>query len=238
VITTGATAVLVDGFEIIENVLAPSEVSRLLTGLEQHEPSERGRGGIRNLLDVVPEVARLAHSRTIRNLVEPVLGLSAHAVRGTLFDKTPKANWKVPWHQDLSIAVQEKVPVGGFGPWSVKAGVVHVQPPAAILETMLAVRIHIDDCAEENGPVRVVPGSHERGRLSAEQIRTISSTSPSVSCSVRCGGVLLMRPLLLHASSASQSPHHRRVIHIDFASGELPGGLKWFSAEPNSQPGN
>jgi ectoine hydroxylase-related dioxygenase (phytanoyl-CoA dioxygenase family) len=148
---------------------------------------------------------------------------------GTLFDKTPDANWKVPWHQDLSIAVQQKIPIDGFGPWSVKAGVVHVQPPAAILETMLAVRIHLDDCNEENGPVRVIPGSHQHGRLTAEQIRTIPSTVPSISCPVGRGGVLLMRPLLLHASSASQSPHHRRVIHIDFASGELPSGLKWFS---------
>ena len=228
-ILTDATAVLVDGFEIIENILAPSEVSRLLTALAQHEPSERGRGGIRNLLDLVHAVAHLATSPAIRNLVEPVLGPSARAVRGTLFDKTPGANWKVPWHQDLSIAVQEKVPIDGFGPWSVKAGVVHVQPPATILESMIAVRVHLDDCAEGNGPVRVVPGSHKHGRLSAEQIRTISSTSPSVSCSVRCGGVLLMRPLLLHASSPSQSPQHRRVIHIDFSAGELPAGLKWFS---------
>jgi ectoine hydroxylase-related dioxygenase (phytanoyl-CoA dioxygenase family) len=174
-------------------------------------------------------VARLATSSAIRHLVDPVLGESAFAVRATLFDKTPDANWKVPWHQELSIAVKERIDVEGFGPWSIKSGVVHVQAPTAVLETMLAVRIHLDECNEKNGPLRVIPSSHRRGRLTAEQIQNIPLTMPSVSCPVQRGGALLMRPLLLHASSASQSANHRRVIHIDFASGPLPAGLKWFA---------
>lgn len=212
-----------EGFSVEEKVLSPSEVQSIQAGLRA---PERAAGGIRNLLDI-PEVAQLAQLPIIRNLVDPILGHSAFAVRGTLFDKTPGANWKVPWHQDLSIAVQEKIDLEGFGPWSVKAGVVHVQPPVAILEGMLAVRIHIDDCREENGPLRVIRGSHRLGRLTADQIQTAVSEAPVVSCPVGAGGVLLMRPLLLHASSASQSPAHRRVIHIDFAVTPLPGGLKW-----------
>jgi ectoine hydroxylase-related dioxygenase (phytanoyl-CoA dioxygenase family) len=144
-----------------------------------------------------------------------------------LFDKPPEANWKVPWHQDLTIAVKEKRDTPGFGPWSIKAGVLHVQPPVAVLETMLAVRIHLDDCDESNGPLRVIPGSHLLGRLSTEQIREMSAP-PAVSCTVEAGGALLMRPLLLHASSASRSPLHRRVIHIEFASCDLPGELEWL----------
>lgn len=218
-----------DGFAIEEKVFSLGEVQAIQEAIEQagFRTAERGAGGIRNLLDI-PEVGQLAKSPMIRNLVVPILGQSAFAVRGTLFDKTPKANWKVPWHQDLSIAVQEKIDLEGFGPWSLKAGVVHVQPPAAILEEMLAVRIHIDDCRDENGPLRAIPGSHRLGRLTADQIQTISSQAPVASCPVGAGGVLLMRPLLLHASSASRSPAHRRVIHIDFACTGLPGGLKWL----------
>ena len=134
----------------------------------------------------------------------------------------------MPWHQDLSIAVKERKDVLGFGAWSTKAGIVHVQPSASVLERLLTIRIHLDDCDESNAPVRVIPGSHLQGRMSTEQIHQIS-TAPALSCIVAAGRVLLMRPLLLHATSASQSPLHRRVIHIEFASCPLPGGLEWFS---------
>jgi len=219
------------GYAIVPGVLAPEEIGCLVSQLAQTElPSSFRRRGetyaIRNLLDAVPAIRRLAASPAIRGLVEPALGAQAFPVRGLLFDKTPQANWKVPWHQDLSIAVKEKRDLAGFGPWSIKAGVVHVQPPPAILEGMLAVRIHLDDCGDLNAPVRVIPGSHLRGRLGAREIRQ-ASTAPAVSCTVGAGGVLLMRPLLLHASSAAQSPLHRRVIHLEFASGPLPGGLEW-----------
>jgi ectoine hydroxylase-related dioxygenase (phytanoyl-CoA dioxygenase family) len=222
-----------NGFAIVPGVLEPADLARLISLLGQadDQTSIRRRGGvyaIRNLLDVVPQLRHLATSPDIQALVQPALGPQAFPVRGILFDKTPEANWKVPWHQDLSIAVKERREVAGFGPWSTKAGVLHVQPPVSVLESMLAVRIHLDDCRESNGPVRVIPGSHLKGRLNTEQIHRISA-GPAVSGTVAAGGVLLMRPLLLHASSASQSPRHRRVIHLEFASGALPGGLTWFT---------
>jgi len=176
----------------------------------------------------VPEVRSLAKSPAVRALVDPVLGPKAFPVRGIMFDKPPEANWKVPWHQDLSITVKEKKGVSGFGSWSRKAGVLHVQPPDSVLQNMLAVRIHLDDCGESNGAVRVIPGSHLQGRLNTEQIQRFS-TARAVFCAVAVGGALLMRPLLLHASSASVSPFHRRVIHLEFASGALPRGLEWHS---------
>jgi ectoine hydroxylase-related dioxygenase (phytanoyl-CoA dioxygenase family) len=187
------------------------------------------RGGVRNLLDRAPEVQELADSAPIRELVEPVLGERAHPVRGILFDKTEDSNWKVPWHQDLTIAVKCRIDTPGYGPWTTKEGVLHVQPPVDVLENMLAVRIHLDDCGESNGPLRVIPGSHHLGRLSAEQIQNMQRTSSSTTCCVKAGGVILMRPLLLHTSSAAQSPGHRRVIHLEFAACDLPGGLSWHS---------
>jgi ectoine hydroxylase-related dioxygenase (phytanoyl-CoA dioxygenase family) len=164
-----------------------------------------------------------------RELVEPILGSEFFPVRGILFDKIPDANWKVPWHQDVTIAVQDKVETEGFGPWSVKADVLHVQPPASILECMLSVRLHLDDCGEENGALRVISGSHNRGRIPEDKIQSIRGTSQNVVCNVKTGGALLMRPLLLHASSPSRIPAHRRVVHIDFAAVSLPSGMRWFS---------
>jgi ectoine hydroxylase-related dioxygenase (phytanoyl-CoA dioxygenase family) len=144
-----------------------------------------------------------------------------------LFDKTPAANWSIGWHQDTAIAVREKVEAPGFFGWSVKAGVPHVHPPTQILESMITLRVHVDDCGEGNGPLRVIPGSHRHGRLSDEAIAK-RATGPEVICPLQAGGVLLMRPLILHASSPATTPQHRRVLHLEFAADPLPHGLEWY----------
>jgi len=149
-------------------------------------PGDGKRGGIRNLLDL-PQVRDLAACPTVRGLAEAVLGHACSAVRGLFFDKTPGANWKVSWHQDLTIAVTRRVEVPGYGPWSEKAGVPHVQPPAEVLERMLAIRVHLDDCGPENGPVRVLPGSHRSGKLDSEQIHAIRERTEPVDCVVERG---------------------------------------------------
>ncbi|MBL8217772.1 MAG: phytanoyl-CoA dioxygenase family protein [Bryobacterales bacterium] len=219
-----------NGFAIHPRLLGDEETETWLRAWNDADcaSTEAGRGGVRNVLEKLPAVLTLAHSPAIRGLIEPVLGRKAFPVRGILFDKTPHANWKVPWHQDLTIAVQERMEVPGFGPWTTKDGVHHVQPPTHILEGMLAVRIHLDECGEDNGPLRVIAGSHARGRLTATQIQALLASSDSISCTMESGGALLMRPLLLHASSAAASPNHRRVLHIEFAAQQLPAPLRWY----------
>jgi len=182
---------------------------------------------VRNLLEAVPEVRALARLESVRALAEPVLGPGCFVVRAILFDKTPDANWKVAWHQDLTIAVRERAEAPGFGPWSEKAGIPHVQPPAAVLERMLTVRVHLDDCGRENGPVQVIPGSHAHGRLAADEISRWRETREPVFCTSARGGALVMRPLILHASSPATQPGHRRVVHLELAADALPHGLEW-----------
>jgi ectoine hydroxylase-related dioxygenase (phytanoyl-CoA dioxygenase family) len=227
-----------EGFAILPTVFSPAEVEVLVNSLEALGQSEsiRRRGGIfaaRNLLTIAPQVRALADSSLIRSIIEPVLGSQAFPVRGILFDKTPSANWKVPWHQDLTIAVMRRIETVGFGPWSVKAEIQHVQPPESILENMLSVRIHLDDCGVNNGPLRVIPGSHKQGKLPETEVAYIGKTGRAELCTVSAGGIVLMRPLLLHASSACEAPFHRRVIHLDFASTGLPGQLQWFEEPLN-----
>ncbi len=129
------------------------------------------------ILRAIPEVRRLAGSPALLDLVEPVLGPGAFAVRGLLFDKTAAANWSVPWHQDLTIAVQDRVEAEGFGPWNVKAGILHVRPPIGVLEGMLTLRIHLDDCETGQGPLRVLPGSHLGGSSAPGRRATGSNAS-------------------------------------------------------------
>jgi len=213
-----------NGYAIVEGVFAQHDVDLLIQAVS------RARGEVyaaRNLLREVPEVRALASSPAVRALVEPVLGPDCRAVRGILFDKTAAANWKVGWHQDLVVALRERRECEGFGPWSIKAGVLHAQAPAHVLERMLAVRLHLDDCGPDRGPLRVLPGTHLRGKLDAAAIQRARDATSEVVCVLPQGGALLMRPLLLHASSQARRPGHRRVIHIEFAAGALPGGLLW-----------
>ena len=222
-----------DGFALLPAVLDAAAVCGLIDALphESEGQSVRRRGqrvyALRNLLRLVPAARRLAASPAVRSLVEPVVGRRARVVRGLLFDKTPDANWKIAWHQDLSIAVKHRIDVPGFVPWSVKAGVQHVQPPVDVLENMLTLRLHLADCGPENGPLNVLPGSHAAGVLKPAEIELWRTGHAPVPCHVRSGGAMLMRPLLLHASSSSTRAGHRRVIHLEFAASDLPGGLEW-----------
>jgi hypothetical protein len=211
------------GFAVLVDAVLPATVEQLLAAAAQAPASHAHR----NLLQW-PVIRAFAESREALRLVEPVLGTRAFPVRGILFDKLEGANWKVPWHQDLSIAVREKHELAGFGPWSVKEGVPHVQPPVHVLESMLTLRLHLDDCFADNGPVRVLPGTHARGVLDSAAIEAARREIPEVTTTMAKGGVLLMRPLLLHASSPATAPRHRRVVHIEYAAGHLPRPLLWY----------
>jgi ectoine hydroxylase-related dioxygenase (phytanoyl-CoA dioxygenase family) len=223
---TIAHSIEVSGFSIVDSYLDSESIERLIHDIAAVDLTPT-QAGIRNLLELVPSVRTLAQSREIRFLVEHILGENARVVRGIFFDKQPSANWKVPWHQDLTIAVKNRLEIPDFQPWSVKAGIPHVQPPVAILEQMLTVRIHLDRADESNGALKVIPGSHAQGRLTPLEIeRWKQSPASSINCDA--GGILLMRPLLLHASSIAVAPSHRRVIHLEYAAQPLPAGLEWY----------
>lgn len=226
------------GYAVIADALGPSEVGGLLAAFGELPPltPDEQRAGLRDVFTRVPLVRELAAHPAIRGWPQAVLGPAAFAVRALYFDKTPEANWKVSWHQDVTIPTATRAEVSGFGPWSEKAGAPHVQPPTGVLEGMLTVRLHLDDCDVENGPVRVIPGSHRVGKLSAEQADDLRQRIPEVTVPVPAGGLLLMRPLLLHASSPAAAPRHRRVLHLEYAAAELPGGLRWRERWGSSLP--
>lgn len=219
-----------DGFAILQDAVIRSACAELISSLGSSiDPDDsRRRGGRRNLFQDIPEVAQLARSEAVRGPVDRVLGQNCFATRALFFDKTPEANWKVIWHQDVTIVVRRRRDVEGFGPWSSKAGIHHVQPPAEVLERMLTVRLHLDPCGEDNGPLRVLPGTHDQSVIDRSTIDRLRAERPEHICIADQGSLLLMRPLLLHASSPAQTPGHRRVLHLEFANEELPGGLEWF----------
>jgi ectoine hydroxylase-related dioxygenase (phytanoyl-CoA dioxygenase family) len=222
------------GFAVLENFVGSETIDLLLKELANPRIDEvesqryRKAFGIRDLLNVVPFTRALANNSSCRAIVERVLGSTARVVRGIYFDKHENANWKVAWHQDLTIAVKERMEVDGYHPWSIKAGIHHVQPPVSILQNMLTLRIHLDHADESNGALRVLPGTHNYGRLDPRKTQYWKEQQKTITCAVRKGGVMLMRPLLLHSSLAAVNPEHRRVLHFEYSSVDLPGGLKWF----------
>ncbi|AGC43337.1 hypothetical protein MYSTI_02008 [Myxococcus stipitatus DSM 14675] len=219
-----------DGFALRPQAASPELLSLLESVFPPSTtaPSEAPRrGGQRNVLDVPAAVTAASEGLGVRALAQSVLGRECFVARALLFDKTAEANWKVRWHQDLTIAVREQRETPGFGPWTHKEGVTHTLAPDSLLNRMLALRIHLDDCGEENGPVRVLPGTHLQGRLTEADINDKKARIAPVTCLARRGDVLAFHPLLLHASSPATKPGHRRVLHLEFAADELPDGLEW-----------
>ncbi len=208
-----------DGYALVHGCVCEETVQALERALDANQH------GIRNLLSN-QIVHTIAVSREVRKPVASVLGDECFAVRGIFFNKSPRANWKVTWHQDCVIAVRERLDIEGWGQWSSKANVIHVRPALAVLQQMLAIRIHLDDCGEDNGPLRVIPGSHRDGILSDAEIQNRSKES-AAACTVLRGDAILMRPLLLHSSPPATKPSNRRVVHLEFAATELPHGAEW-----------
>lgn len=209
------------GFALARGVI-PARACRELAA----EMGPAGGAGRRGVLGMAA-VGQIAESSRLLNLVRPHVPGEPFAVRAIYFHKSAEANWFVGWHQDLTIAVQERSEVPGFEAWSVKEGVPHVQPPVEVLEKMLTLRLHLDDADASNGALRVLPGSHRFGRLSAEEIEQQRSKMAEVVCAARAGDILAMRPLLVHASSRSTSERPRRVLHIEYAGETLPASLRW-----------
>jgi ectoine hydroxylase-related dioxygenase (phytanoyl-CoA dioxygenase family) len=202
-----------NGFTIIQNAIDDKTISSLIENLANLKTERRDKSvyGVRNLLNLSPKIKDFAESKVVRKIAEKYLGKDAKVVRAIYFDKTGQANWKVPSHQDLTVAVREKIETKGFTAWTIKAGIHHVQPPIEYLERMLTLRFHLDDADETNGALKVSANSHKFGRLDATKIQVVKSNKTATLRAVKKGDCLLMKPLIVHSSSAGSSPKHRRV---------------------------
>jgi len=213
------------GFGIIPNVLAQQDVDDLLEELSRAN-LPRNRAGVRHAMKLAT-VASMARGSRLLGIAQQILGSGAFPFRATLFDKSPTANWLVVWHQDTALPLRERREMPGWGPWSVKDGVIYAHAPANALSQVLALRLHLNDSTAENGPLRVLPKTHMLGVLSDEELHDLSTRVAAIDCLVARGGVLAMHPLIVHASSKSQSRAPRRVLHIEYAaSAGIADGLE------------
>jgi ectoine hydroxylase-related dioxygenase (phytanoyl-CoA dioxygenase family) len=179
----------------------------------------KGVEGLAPFLPPTGQIGRFAAS---------VLGADCRCVRAILFDKTPQTNWALGWHQDRTIAVKQRIAVDGFGTWSVKSGMLHVEPPFELLSGMVTMRVHIDPVPASNAPLLIAPGSHKLGRVAEHDVREVVRRCGTVACLAEPGDIWLYATPILHASEAVVAPVHRRVLQVDFCVARLPGGLEWL----------
>jgi ectoine hydroxylase-related dioxygenase (phytanoyl-CoA dioxygenase family) len=157
-----------------------------------------------------------------------LLGQQAQPVRAIAFDKSPGANWSLGWHQDRTICVRHRIETAGFGPWTVKQGLHHVAPPMAVTNSMMTLRVHLDDTPTDNAPLLIALGSHQIGRIAEADIAAVVARSGPYECTAAAGDIWVYRTPIIHASKRSTAQSRRRVLHIDYAAEQLPNGLEWL----------
>lgn len=211
------------GAELVKAALCRGQleaINAVFATLPADQPGLRLRGlsGLRPFLTANGPVGEVAAKAR---------GGKCRPVRAILFDKGARKNWALGWHQDRTIALKERIDVSGFGPWTVKDGMVHVEPPFEVLAEMVTLRLHLDPVPASNAPLLIAPGSHRVGRIPDSEIAELVRRYGVVACLADAGDIWLYATPILHASKAATAPSHRRVLQIDYSVGDLPGGLEW-----------
>ncbi|MES2039971.1 MAG: phytanoyl-CoA dioxygenase family protein [Pseudomonadota bacterium] len=217
------------GFVILPGFLDESELQQLRQACQPISEQY----GVRQVLQNYPSIHRALNWDKLHALLHALDMINTHTVRSIFFNKNADHNWLVSWHQDMTICVNQKIELAGYGKWTYKKDVHYVEPPAAVLEAMLTCRIALDDANTDNAALKVIAGSHNSGKLDEIQIQNISKTSCHNTCAMRAGDILLMKPLLLHASDKAKLATQRRVLHLEFSDYTLPPPLDW--AETSDQ---
>lgn len=215
-----------DGYALVPGILSGAECAAIAASVHA---ADAPSGASRSLL-AQPWCASLAARLRAHPALAGHIGAGSVAVQCTYFEKSAGRNWLVPIHQDLSIPVAARVDGQGLGGWSEKEGVLFVRPPVEVLQQLVAVRIHLDDCGMEDGPLRVIPGSHRRGIIGDDEAIALRKSGLETVCLAAPGAALVLRPLLLHASSKGRANGQRRVLHFVFGPRALPLGLRWNAA--------
>lgn len=219
------------GFAVINSVYTEDELARIISVIENIEASgdtfrkSADLFAIRQFLKEVPGTLPLLLNDTLKEVISSVFGNDYFVVKSIYFDKPEASNWFVAYHQDLTISVDRKVETKNFGPWTAKQNQFAVQPPLSILENIYTIRIHLDATNQDNGALKVIPNSHSKQFYRSETIDW--DTETEAICNVNKGGIMIMKPLLLHSSGRTVNNSRRRVIHIEFSSAQLPEPLQW-----------
>lgn len=223
-----------EGFAIINNIYSENEIEKLISLIEDVTKNDSENATFRKSQDLfairqfhkeVPETLDFIFNENLKEIIESNFGSGYFITKSIYFDKPEKSNWFVAYHQDLTISVNKKIEAANFENWTVKQNQFAVQPPKEILEDNFTIRIHIDKTTKDNGALKVINNSHSKGILRIENLNF--ETEKETICEVEKDGIMIMKPLLFHASNKTTNNERRRVIHIEFSKQQLPAGLEW-----------
>jgi len=220
-----------NGFTTVDNIYSDQEIEQILLTIDQADNNKEtfrksaDLFAIRQFLKEIPTTSSLVFNDKLKDLVRQFFGDNYFVVKSIYFDKPETSNWYVSYHQDLTISVDKKIEIENFGPWTTKQNQFAVQPPIEIMENIYTIRIHFDDTDENNGALRVIPKSHLKKVYRPETIDWTIETETT--CNVKKGGIMIMKPLILHSSSRTTNNKKRRVLHVEFSNQELPKEIKW-----------
>lgn len=221
-----------EGFTILNNVYTENEIEKLISLIEKKTENNTENATFRKSQDLfairqfhkeIPETLDFIFNQNLKDIIENTFGKGYFITKSIYFDKPEKSNWFFAYHQDLTISVNKKIEIENFENWTVKQNQFAVQPPTAILEKNFTIRIHIDKTTKDNGALKVINNSHSKGIFRVENLEIENETI----CEVEKGGIMIMKPLLFHASNKTTNNERRRVIHIEFSNQQLPDGLDW-----------
>uniref|UniRef100_UPI00404B7EC5 phytanoyl-CoA dioxygenase family protein n=1 Tax=Flavobacterium sp. TaxID=239 RepID=UPI00404B7EC5 len=222
------------GFVIIDNVYTDREIENIVFEIEKVTKKDFENATFRKTEDLfairqfhkeIPQTMEIILNENLKQIIKSNFGNDFFITKSIFFDKPEKSNWFVAYHQDLTISVNKKAEVTHFINWTNKQNQFAVQPPTEILEKNFTIRIHIDKTTKENGALKVLNESHKKGIVRIENV-DIENTVETI-CEVEKGGIMIMKPLLFHASSKTTNNERRRVIHLEFSNQNLPQELNW-----------
>ena len=220
-----------EGFTTIDKVYSDFEIDKIICLIDKINIDKNtfrksnDLFAIRQFHKEIPEALAIIFNDNLKKIMSSYFGEDYFITKSIYFDKPEMSNWFVPYHQDLTISVNKKVALEGFHKWTVKDNQFGVIPSLSILENNFTIRIHLDDTTEENGALKVINKSHTKGIYRPENINFEQETETI--CTVKKGGVMIMKPLLLHASSKTTNKKKRRVIHLEFSNQKLPDEIEW-----------
>ena len=223
-----------EGFAIIDKVYSENEIEKIISEIEKVTENETENSTFRKSEDLfairqfhkeIPETLNYIFNQNLREIIKSNFGENYFITKSIYFDKPEKSNWFVAYHQDLTISVDKKMEIKNFENWTTKQNQFAVQPPKEILEQNFTIRIHIDKTTKENGALKVLNKSHKKGIIRTENIEL--ENEMETICEVEKGGIMIMKPLLFHASNKTTNYERRRVIHIEFSNQNLPNELEW-----------
>jgi hypothetical protein len=215
------------GFAIFNSVFGRKEIKQMKITIQKYQKENpmENLHECRNILHKIPAVQKLVFSQNLLKIVGSI-GQNLFLTKAIYLDKLTEADSESSWHQQLTINVKTKIDTAGFSGWKSKEGIFEVCPTDDILKNTIIVRVHFEDSNDQNGALKIFPGSHNK-KLSPSEIELITKSSIPLTCNVAMSGVHIMKPLLLHTSSMATSQKPRRVLHLEFNTMDLPNGLEW-----------